>query len=110
MAYSAHPFKLLRAARNENENTFTHDPAFLGPSRSMATNLAALFVFQDYAFKFSRIGAGIAAVLCMNTLDLLKVKSQVSMRGPEGDIHGIYCSTPCATYTLVSASAACFAR
>ncbi|KAI9450267.1 hypothetical protein BJY52DRAFT_1227291 [Lactarius psammicola] len=35
-------------------------------------------------------------MLCMNPLDLLKVKFQLSMRGPEG---GIGHSAPCATYT-----------
>jgi Mitochondrial carrier protein len=39
---------------------------------------------QDHAF--AGIGAGTAAVLCMNPLDLLKVKFQVSTRGPEGGI------------------------
>ncbi|KAH9047142.1 mitochondrial carrier domain-containing protein, partial [Lactarius hengduanensis] len=38
----------------------------------------------DHAF--ARIGAGTVAVLCMNPLDLLKVKFQMSMRGPEGGI------------------------
>ncbi|KAH8978824.1 mitochondrial carrier domain-containing protein [Lactarius akahatsu] len=38
----------------------------------------------DYAF--AGIGAGTVAVLCMNPLDLLKVKFQVSTRGPEGGI------------------------
>ena len=42
------------------------------------------FVFQDHAF--AGIGAGTAAVLCMNPLDLLKVKFQVSTRGPEGGV------------------------
>ena len=39
---------------------------------------------QDHAF--AGIGAGTVAVLCMNPLDLLKVKFQVSTRGPEGGI------------------------
>ncbi|KAH9025976.1 mitochondrial carrier domain-containing protein [Lactarius pseudohatsudake] len=39
---------------------------------------------QDHAF--TGIGAGTVAVLCMNPLDLLKVKFQMSMRGPEGGI------------------------
>ena len=44
-----------------------------------------LIVFiQDHAF--AGIGAGTVAVLCMNPLDLLKVKFQVSTRGPEGGI------------------------
>lgn len=38
----------------------------------------------DHAF--AGIGAGTVAVLCMNPLDLLKVKFQVSTRGPEGGI------------------------
>ncbi len=34
---------------------------------------------------------GTVAVLCMNPLDLLKVKFQVSTRGPDGGIgHGIW--------------------
>jgi solute carrier family 25 folate transporter 32 len=41
-------------------------------------------LFQDHAF--AGIGAGTVAVLCMNPLDLLKVKFQVSTRGPEGGI------------------------
>ena len=40
--------------------------------------------FQDHPF--AGIGAGTVAVLCMNPLDLLKVKFQVSTRGPEGGI------------------------
>src|SRR6266702_99131 len=43
-----------------------------------------VFVFQDHAF--AGIGAGTVAVLCMNPLDLLKVKFQVQTRGPEGGI------------------------
>jgi solute carrier family 25 folate transporter 32 len=43
-----------------------------------------LSFFQDHAF--AGISAGTVAVLCMNTLDLLKVKFQVSTRGPEGSI------------------------
>jgi solute carrier family 25 (mitochondrial folate transporter), member 32 len=39
---------------------------------------------QDHAF--AGIGAGTAAVLFMNPLDLLKVKFQVATRGPEGGI------------------------
>ncbi|KAI9455070.1 hypothetical protein BJY52DRAFT_1388978 [Lactarius psammicola] len=35
-------------------------------------------------------------MLCMNPLDLLEVKFQLSMRGPEG---GIGHNAPCATYT-----------
>ncbi|KAH9005560.1 mitochondrial carrier domain-containing protein [Lactarius hatsudake] len=35
---------------------------------------------------FAGIGAGTVAVLCMNPLDLLKVKFQVPTRGPEGGI------------------------
>ncbi|KAH9047460.1 mitochondrial carrier domain-containing protein [Lactarius deliciosus] len=35
---------------------------------------------------FTRIGAGMVTMLCMNPLDLLKVKFQVSTRGPEGGI------------------------
>jgi solute carrier family 25 folate transporter 32 len=38
----------------------------------------------DHAF--AGIGAGTVAVLCMNPLDLLKVKFQVSTRGPEGGV------------------------
>ncbi|KAH9007856.1 mitochondrial carrier domain-containing protein [Lactarius deliciosus] len=38
----------------------------------------------DHAF--AGIGAGTVAVLCMNPLDLLKVKFQVSTRGPEDGI------------------------
>jgi len=38
----------------------------------------------DHAF--AGIGAGTVAVLCMNPLDLLKVKFQVSTSGPEGGI------------------------
>ncbi|KAH9171563.1 hypothetical protein EDB89DRAFT_2070667 [Lactarius sanguifluus] len=38
----------------------------------------------DHAF--ARIGTGTVAVLCMNPLDLLKVKFQVSTHGPEGGI------------------------
>jgi solute carrier family 25 folate transporter 32 len=38
----------------------------------------------DHAF--AGIGAGTVAVLCMNPLDLLKVKFQVSTRAPEGGI------------------------
>ncbi|KAH9025979.1 mitochondrial FAD carrier protein [Lactarius pseudohatsudake] len=45
----------------------------------------------DHAF--AGIGAGTVAVLCMNPLDLLKVKFQVSTRGPEGGIgRGIWCA------------------
>ncbi|KAH8980055.1 mitochondrial carrier domain-containing protein [Lactarius akahatsu] len=40
--------------------------------------------FQDHAF--AGIGAGTVAVLCMNPLDLLKVKFQVSTRGPKDGI------------------------
>ncbi|KAH9171558.1 mitochondrial carrier domain-containing protein, partial [Lactarius sanguifluus] len=35
---------------------------------------------------FAGIGAGTVAVLCMNPLDLLNVKFQVSTRGPKGGI------------------------
>lgn len=37
------------------------------------------FLFQDHVF--TGIGAGTVSVLCMNPLDLLKVKFQVSTRG-----------------------------
>ena len=43
-----------------------------------------IIYFQDHAS--AGIGAGTVAVLCMNPLDLLKVKFQVSTRGPEGGI------------------------
>ena len=43
-----------------------------------------MFAFQDHAF--SRIGTDTLAVLCMNPLDLLKIKFQVSTCGPEGGI------------------------
>jgi hypothetical protein len=50
-----------------------------------AHGVGGFFVsLQDHAF--AGIGAGTAAVLCMNPLDLLKVKFQVSTRGPEGGI------------------------
>ncbi|KAF8491310.1 mitochondrial carrier domain-containing protein [Russula emetica] len=39
-----------------------------------------VLLWQDHAF--AGIGAGTAAVLCMNPLDLLKVKFQVSTRAP----------------------------
>ncbi|KAN0134115.1 mitochondrial fad carrier protein [Lactarius tabidus] len=45
---------------------------------------AYYFKFQDHAF--AGIGAGTVAVLCMNPLDLLDVKFQVSTRGSEGGI------------------------
>ncbi|KAF7799103.1 hypothetical protein EIP86_010333 [Pleurotus ostreatoroseus] len=38
----------------------------------------------DHAF--AGIGAGVVAVLCMNPLDLLKVKFQVSTEKPKGGI------------------------
>jgi solute carrier family 25 folate transporter 32 len=45
----------------------------------MSTLLTHYFIaWQDHAF--AGIGAGTAAVLCMNPLDLLKVKFQVSTR------------------------------
>jgi len=46
-------------------------------------------IVQDHAS--TGIGVGTVAVLCMNPLDLLKVKFQVSTRGPDGGIgHGIW--------------------
>jgi hypothetical protein len=50
----------------------------------LATFCSCILFFQDHAF--AGIGAGTVAVLCMNPLDLLKVKFQVSTRGPEGGI------------------------
>jgi solute carrier family 25 folate transporter 32 len=42
--------------------------------------LTTYYFWQDHAF--AGIGAGTVAVLCMNPLDLLKVKFQVSTRAP----------------------------
>jgi len=42
------------------------------------------FFWQDHAF--AGIGAGTVSVLCMNPLDLLKVKFQVSTRAPGSGI------------------------
>ncbi len=39
---------------------------------------------QDHAF--AGIGAGVVAVLCMNPLDLLKIKLQVANETPKGGI------------------------
>jgi solute carrier family 25 folate transporter 32 len=48
-------------------------------------------VCQDHAF--AGIGAGAVAVLCVNPLDLLKVKFFLSTRGHNGAIgHGIHAS------------------
>src|SRR6267154_2599911 len=46
--------------------------------------LIILIFWQDHAF--AGIGAGTVAVLCMNPLDLLKVKFQVSTRAPGSGI------------------------
>ena len=48
----------------------------------MLTLTLTVCYLQDHAF--AGIGAGTVAVLCMNPLDLLKVKFQVSTRAPEG--------------------------
>ncbi|KAH9954779.1 mitochondrial carrier domain-containing protein [Russula dissimulans] len=50
----------------------------------LARACAPAFALQDHAF--AGIGAGAVAVLCMNTLDLLKVRLQVLTCGPEGGI------------------------
>ncbi|KAI0253450.1 mitochondrial carrier domain-containing protein, partial [Lactifluus subvellereus] len=49
-------------------------------------SLPSFFPTHAIDHAFAGIGAGTAAVLCMNPLDLLKVKFQVSTRGPEGGI------------------------
>jgi len=50
----------------------------------MSTQYAHPSFFPTHALDhaFAGIGAGTAAVLCMNPLDLLKVKFQVSTRAP----------------------------
>jgi hypothetical protein len=50
------------------------------------TSIISLITFFSQDHAFAGIGAGTVAVLCMNPLDLLKVKFQVSTRGPEGGI------------------------
>lgn len=44
----------------------------------------AYFIIQDHAA--AGLGAGIATTLCMNPLDLLKVKFQVTTQNPTGGI------------------------
>jgi Mitochondrial carrier protein len=66
--------------------TLTHSTLLLTSQLTLplAPCFASLRVSQDHAF--AGIGAGTAAVLCMNPLDLLKVKFQVSTHEPEGGI------------------------
>ncbi|KAH9019579.1 mitochondrial FAD carrier protein [Lactarius deliciosus] len=49
-------------------------------------NQPSFFPTHAIDHAFAGIGAGTVAVLCMNRLDPLKVKFQVSTRGPEGGI------------------------
>jgi hypothetical protein len=53
-------------------------------STTQLNSLSYLSGLQDHAF--AGIGAGTVAVLCMNPLDLLKVKFQVSTRAPGSGI------------------------
>ena len=53
-----------------------------------AMALMHILFFQDHAFV--GIGARIVAVLSMNPLDLLKLKFQLSTRGPERGIERVY--------------------
>jgi len=55
--------------------------------------MGRVLCLQDYAF--AGIGVGTATMLCMNPLDLLKVKFQVSTHGPEVIIgRRIWCTLP----------------
>jgi hypothetical protein len=83
---------LRMSTQNPNSNPYAH-PSFFpthalvrttkSPKQQHAACLIS-FRWQDHAF--AGIGAGTVAVLCMNPLDLLKVKFQVStsVRAPGG--------------------------
>jgi Mitochondrial carrier protein len=73
------------STQSPTPNPYAHPSFFpthaLVRTPCMSTQLTHyLFIWQDHAF--AGIGAGTAAVLCMNPLDLLKVKFQVSTRAP----------------------------
>jgi hypothetical protein len=54
------------------------------PTHRIACIRSRCCVFQDHAL--AGFSAGTVVMLCMNPLDLLKAKFQLSMRGPKGDI------------------------
>ena len=61
----------------------SHAPA---PTPAVPSVTPSFFPTPALDHAFGGIAAGAVATICMNPLDLLKVKFQVSTRGPEGGV------------------------